>query len=364
MDEVMTQAVLGDDQKVEQVPAQLCDSPLFVVGMFRSGTSLLYALLNQHPQIALMYEGDLAHLPPLFWFPTDTPRWLERWEFWNAALTRHKLDTDSIPDGISDLHGAVRAAYTQYARQKTGATIWGCKSPIYSDELTRLSRTFPNARFIIIWRDLRHICASILKAAEKPSFFRRTGILFRTIIGYREMKVQCDGLRAQGLPVHEICYEDLVRNPGDAMQGICEFLQIPFDPRMASLKGADRTAIENAAHHSNVKTEKIMSSGKSPKKLPPALKAKIDRYMRLWRKQYNDGWPVYPESVDGTSYPSAFEQAWDKFRFRSLQLWYHSTPVVFSFVPLRLWKIYRKLRGRPYASEIRGLRKSAETAQS
>jgi hypothetical protein len=34
--------------------------PLFVLGMWRSGTSLLYALLNQHPQIALMYEGRSA----------------------------------------------------------------------------------------------------------------------------------------------------------------------------------------------------------------------------------------------------------------------------------------------------------------
>jgi len=154
----------------------------------------------------------------------------------------------------------------------------------------------------------------------------------------------------------------LVGDPADTMQGICEFLQIPFDPRMASLEGADRTAIENAAHHSNVKTEKIMSPGKSRKDLPPALKAKIDRYLRLWRKEYKDSWPAYPESVDGDSCPSWFEQAWDKLRFRSLQFWYHSTPVVFSFVPLRLWKVYRKLRGRPYASAIRGSRKSPEIA--
>ena len=40
--------------------------PLFVVGMWRSGTSLFYALLNQHPQIKLMYEDELPLLWPLF----------------------------------------------------------------------------------------------------------------------------------------------------------------------------------------------------------------------------------------------------------------------------------------------------------
>jgi hypothetical protein len=43
--------------------------PVFVVGLWRSGTSLLYRLINQHPEISLMYEGDLAVLRPLFMWP-------------------------------------------------------------------------------------------------------------------------------------------------------------------------------------------------------------------------------------------------------------------------------------------------------
>jgi hypothetical protein len=328
------------------------DGPLFVVGMFRSGTSLLYALLNQHPQIALMYEGDLAHLPSLFWFPTNTRRWLARWEFWNGSLSRHKLDVSQIPDGISDLNTAFQKAYVQYAQQKKSATIWGCKSPTYSDEVSRLSRTFPNARFVIIWRDLRSICRSILKAAEKPSFFRRTGVMLRSLIGYRELKTQCDDLRSRGVPVHQMHYEDLVSDPTGTMRAICEFLQIPFEQRMTSLAGADRSAIENAAHHSLVKTEKIIPPEKNSTDLPPALKSKIDRYLSMWSKQYGGTWPVYPRSLEGTTTPSLVEQLWDRTRYQGLQIWYHSTPIMFSFVPLRLWKVYRKLRGRPYAAEL------------
>jgi len=34
-------------------------NPVFVIGFFRSGTSLLCSHLNQNPKIALMYECDV-----------------------------------------------------------------------------------------------------------------------------------------------------------------------------------------------------------------------------------------------------------------------------------------------------------------
>lgn len=347
----MTQSPEPVEQRVSVESGQLADGPLFVVGMFRSGTSLLYALLNQHPQIALMYEGDLAHLPSLFWFPTDTRQWLTKWNFWNGAVSRHKIDINSLPSGVSDLQSAVREAYMAYARQKTGATIWGCKSPTYFDELTRLSRTFPNARFVIIWRDLRSICHSILKAAAKPSYFRRAGMMVRVLIGYHELKLQSDKLILDGVPVHSLYYEDLVRDPADSMQGICEFLGIPFDPKMTSLEGADRSVIEEAPHHSRVKGKKIESSKKSLRDLPPELKSKADRYLFMWRKRYNGAWPLYPRVVEGAADPSLWERLRDRVQYLGLQLWYHTTPVIFSFVPESLWKAYRKLRYRPYAAD-------------
>ena len=52
--------------KNENQNPEMRSGPLFVVGMWRSGTSLLYALLNQHPQIGLMYESDMLTLAPLF----------------------------------------------------------------------------------------------------------------------------------------------------------------------------------------------------------------------------------------------------------------------------------------------------------
>lgn len=343
MQELVTQSVENHAEKGSAQAFQPREEPLFVVGMFRSGTSLLYALLNQHPQIALMYEGDLPHLQALFWIPRDTTRWLRRWEFWNTALARHKFDTSVIPDGIQDLNTAVRSVYTEYARQKKGATVWGCKSPTYHDEVTRLSRAFPNARFVIIWRDLRHICRSILDAAETSPFFNRRGMTLRAIVGYYDLKVQCDALIKRGGRVHQLNYEELVRDPVGHMKSICEFLEIPYDPRMSNLEGADRTAISDFRHHSLVKGEQIVATRNGSSGLPTELRDKIERYVKMWREQYDGAWPACPKSFETTpARPSLWERFWDRVVYDFLQFTHHAAPVVFSFVPMKVWGKYRR----------------------
>ena len=352
---LITQPLDAVEEKAKHPAWHAADGPLFVIGMWRSGTSLLYALLNQHPEIALMYEEDLAHLRSLFWLPRNTPRWLAKWDFWNEALTRHKVDTTKIPDGISDLGNAARAVYQQYAKQKNGATIWGCKSPTYHDEITHLYRAFPNARFVIIWRDLRSICRSIIEASPGNLFFSRRGFILRAILGYEEMKAQCDSLIQRGGQVYQLNYEDLVRDPAATMQEICAFLQLPFDPRMTRLEGADRTAIEEGPHHSLVKSEKIVASRNDSQGLPTAVKDKAERYIHMWQKQSGGVWPLYPDLPENScGDPSLWERLRDRVTYRALSFWHHAAPVVFSFIPLIVWKRYREFNyARRYARSLR-----------
>src|SRR5579863_4039223 len=91
--------------------------PLFVIGVWRSGTSLLYALLNQHPDIALLYESDL----PLFGalFAVHQSDWPARWDFWNSALQRHGLTgVYRRLSRITNLKQAAETAYQEYAAGK------------------------------------------------------------------------------------------------------------------------------------------------------------------------------------------------------------------------------------------------------
>lgn len=323
--------------------------PVFLVGMWRSGTSLFYALLNQHPQIALMYEGDLFLLRSMFWLPGRKSTWVERWQFWNQAPTRHKIDIEE-PERESSLRANIERAYRETALRK-GARIFGEKSPNYYDSLTRLAQTFPHARFIVIWRDPASICRSIIQAAEDPSsWFRRKGMIIRTLLGYKVLKSQCDQLSGKAVPLLQIQYERLVKDPVKVMRSVCRFLEIPFDPRMVSLQAADRSAIYQGEHHSLVKSESIVSSHAHDEVLPLAIKNKIQRYVAGWRAETDGAWPAMPPAERlGAAKPTFWERIVDPCAYHGYRTLDSLVGLIYSLAPLSVLQAWRQ---RPREARI------------
>jgi Sulfotransferase family len=330
------------------VQSRKCDSgsgPLFVVGLWRSGTSLLYTLLNQHPQIALLYEGDLFLLRSLF-RPGNKGDWLGRWEFWNSALSRHRIDKKRMPAEVPDFPTAAMAVWEEYAGH---AQVLGEKSPDYYDCMHILARDFPSARFLVIWRDLADTCRSMVRARSGSTFFSKPGLLHRAIIGYHKMKIECDALSKQRIPLHQIQYEELIQDPTRVMQGICEFLGLEFEPRMASLEGSDRSAIYQGAHHERVKGEAIVNSGKDEEVLPAPVKNKIERYVAYWHKRYGGNWPVYPKPANNLARrASSAERVADEMLFRALRAMDSFTQLVYCYAPYKALEKYRAAKSRRF----------------
>ena len=329
--------------------------PVFVVGMWRSGTSLLYALLNQHPQIGLMYESDFFLLPTLFALPRRNRTWIAKLDSWNGALTRHKIDTGALPGDVANMPGAFRAVAQQYAKTK-GATVWGCKSPNYYDCMNQLADGFPQAKFILIWRDPADVCRSIVRAAQNSPWFARPGMRLRALLGCRRMKQEADQLLRRGAAIHQLQYDDLVREPEIHLRAICDFVGIPFDPKMTSLQGSDRSAIYNAEHHSGVKGAAIMRKRERPEVLSPEFKKKVERYVAFWREQYAGKWPLNAIVSDGTQPASWLERTGDRVLHGALRTFDLTVPVLYSFVPTAAWQKYRqaKTRYRQGAAKTQG----------
>src|SRR5579872_5636908 len=264
--------------------ALMAPGPLFVVAMWRSGSSLLYALLNKHPQVALTFEDDLWLLRSVFRKPAAYCDWAARWEFRFSSLSRHGIAASDLPDVVADYPTAFTAFHKTYAARK-GAVIWGDKSPIYYDSLPALAKLFPQARFIIQWRDPAVTANAMARAAHTGApWYNRRGIYLRGLIGYELLKRGVDSLLSHGHPVCQVTYEELTSVTAKVMREVCRFLEIPYLDELAELRGSDRSAVFKDPHHSLVKEDKIV---RTPRKviLDPAIRRKVDGYVKLWKRR-------------------------------------------------------------------------------
>jgi hypothetical protein len=324
--------------------------PIFVSGIWRCGSTLLYLLLNQHPDIRLLYETDLPVLWPMFQVPWGRKTWVEKWEYWNASVSRHGLDPAHLTSPVGSLAEAFELAGCEYAAQQ-GKTRWGCKSPSYYDRLADMAREFPGARFVVIWRDPEEICRSVLKAAARSGtsglWFARPGTIHKSVLASRILRKQVEKLLRMGAFVHQVHYRDLVSDTANTMRGVCEFLEVPFDPAVTALSGEDRSAVFAGAHHTLARGSKIVSSKDRHEPLPPDLARKIERYRALWKAEHGDRWLLsqhFPET--GSPKPGLWERATDRLLFMALRTWDLAPRMVFSILPLSAWRTYRRLKYR------------------
>ncbi len=342
---------------LDVVTAPQASRPLFVLSVPRSGSTLLYALLNQHSQIALLYEADLPTMHLYLLGRLRRGAWREKWEFWNQAPSRHGIAIESMPARVSDVWEATRIVYQSVARRKRAA-IWGEKTPQWYHCALYIAEKFPDASFIFLWRDMQAVMGSIVRAAVTERLFRKEGFANRALLGNEQLRRACDALKARGRLVHEVNYEDLASNTPECMQQICQFLELPFEPQLTSLEGTDLTALTRGKHHASVRSNRIVSPRKHAEVVPQVTAAKIDRYICYWRQRYGGNWPKYPlELTEGTQPAPLYERWRDRFTYERLILWDKIVIVIYSITPLsmaRLWRqkirpfVYpRKYRGRP-----------------
>lgn len=319
-------------------------APLFVVGPLRSGTSLLYALLNQHPQIALMYECDIWHFPQAFSSLRFKGDWLTRLEFYGRSLSRHRLILGDRLDGLESVH-TPQDLYRVFAQNKD-ARFFGEKSPFYCDRLGQLAKNHPGCSFILIWRNPLEIYHSIEEAAHKSYYFRRRGMLNRLIFYQERMIHEAASLIRSGNRVHHITYADLIDRREESCRGICRFLEIEFDQKMMDLAGADLSAVFNTPQHEHLRRG-IIERRQAPQNkdnIPPAVVQKLQRYHNRWnrlRRQMLDHQDNNP--VTGPE-PALLERLYHHMAGSFLCRMDSAIRCGFEFLPLPWLRTYRQTK--------------------
>jgi len=208
------------------------DELFFIVGVGRSGTTLLMSMLNAHPEIGTPPETHFLTQHVLPHRELSIPEIRERLMA-DPRFGRLGLD---VGDVIKPFSGgasvALRSVYFRWLELWKGRSqvrLVGDKAPRYVEFLPLLKWVAPNAKVIHLIRDPRSVFLSRTKAAWSAD--RRA---WRQLVAYR---VQYAEGRARG-PVlfgdryREVQYESLISRPEEVLSDLAGFLGVAYDPAM------------------------------------------------------------------------------------------------------------------------------------
>jgi tetratricopeptide (TPR) repeat protein len=245
-------------QFVEQVRTFGLDSevPVFVVGMARSGTSLVEQILASHPQV----HGAG-----------------ERQEIDQLATTMHTQlqAADAYPACVERLDpGAVRSLAYGYlqrlAREAGTASRIIDKMPHNYLHLGLIALLFPRARIIHCRRDPLDVCASAYFQNFKwmPHAASLEDIAF-----YHQQYVRLmeHWRRVLPRPIHDVVYEELVANPESTSRELLAACDLVWDERCLSfyrtervVRTASKLQVRQPIYHRSVGRWKAFESHLEP----------------------------------------------------------------------------------------------------
>lgn len=204
-----------------------------MVGVNRSGTTLLRMMLDAHPELAIPPETHFipalrAHLAELGDpAPAEVVEFLAAHRRWgdfglSQDLLRERLEAapSMRPQWV------LRVFYSLYAESQ-GKDRYGDKTPGYVKQLKTVQACLPEARFIHLIRDGRDVALSRdgRVQAEDLSIERLAKIWKRRIRRARKQEHRLSHYL-------EVRYEDLVASPEETLRSVCDFAELGYDPAM------------------------------------------------------------------------------------------------------------------------------------
>lgn len=247
------------------------NSPIFIVGANRSGTTLLRLILNAHSNIGIpeeiVYFGStMAGVPIEQWKAPQVSD--ARWTEFVSAFIDDKcsvlegIDLDRVKQEIvqsgkkdfSYPYSLVLETWAKHHQKKR----WGEKTPgnlFYADVLLEM---YPDARFIHLVRDPRAGVSSMMKTDFFPD-----DIAFNAMSRRKYMR-KGRGILDASVPAEQrlmLRYEDIVTSPETTIRAICHFLGEQFEPAMLSFyKDSSRYMKEAASTSFNKAATKPISA--------------------------------------------------------------------------------------------------------
>ncbi|MBU0497404.1 MAG: sulfotransferase [Candidatus Thermoplasmatota archaeon] len=185
----------------------MSNSPIFIIGCPRSGTTLVRVMLDSHPRICC---GPETHLIP------DMEQLYKQIQLKQARLNPYGVS----PDNLHQIIRQVLAVYmNQYVNLKKKAR-WAEKTPINIFHMDFINTIFPDSQIINVVRDGRDVVCSY-----KERWGRRT---FFSAIRTWNKAMQITYHLRELIPkerYYEVRYEEMVSDPERITKEMMAFLQ-------------------------------------------------------------------------------------------------------------------------------------------
>ena len=205
-------------------------APIFVGGMFKSGTSLLRAMLGQHSAIASGLET--------YWFDWD---WSAResasmkvmygrlahfFDMSVAEVTGMAMGSETAEDFLETLMAEVA--------RRQGKPRWAEKTPGNIAHADRIWAAWPDAKIVHIIRDPRDVFASLVEAKkwDSPEEFADRWV---STIG-RGLRLNGE-INPSDKSYLAIRYEDLIGASEQTMRRVIDFIEEPWEAVVAQFTG-------------------------------------------------------------------------------------------------------------------------------
>ncbi len=223
-----------------------CPPHFFIVGLPRSGTTLLQRLLDTHTEVAVCPESGLFKtLWRLGVKPDRIGGW--RYTFLMDQLYRYLYRFNDPAAAVIKAHmqehlhyeGSVRALFADLGRRyfaaKGEGLILGEKTPRHLLYMDYIHALFPEARFLVLLRNPFDTAWSwhnaLVQHNEKQGLSDAALMRLATLIK-RGLRCYNADHRVLSAQICRLTYEELVQDPSEVLTRICAFLGIAFEPAM------------------------------------------------------------------------------------------------------------------------------------
>ena len=213
------------------------EKPIFISGLYRSGTTLLTLILNQSKDLQMSYDTIhyLRFVYDKYSVNKDSIKIILEdinhriRNRWDISLNVNKIISDLRSKKC--LNHAVLYSEIMKSHLKLKSNCrWGDKTNVCWERIPDFINMFPFGRVIHIYRDPRDVLSSYKKFTNNPSNMYLDAVfsscaMFNFVKGLKNNK-----------NIFILKYEDLVDNPELYVRKICNFINIEFSEDMLFCK--------------------------------------------------------------------------------------------------------------------------------